>query len=381
MTHELFLPGPCALPPRVRRAVGGEMINPRGAEFAELLAECEAGMRAWLETDHDVLFMAASGTGALEGAVANLLSPGEPALFGVMGWFGELWVRIAAAYGADVVRLDAGWGDAIEPAALADALDRHPEVRKVFLTHNETSTGVRNDIEALAAIVKDRGLLLAVDAISGAPGHPLAVDALRADVVLVGSQKGWLAPPGLAMAAVSPAALAAAEAVTTPRYYFDFALQRRAQARGLTHTTAPLPAMYGLREGLAILRAEGREAVWERHRRVTAAVRDGVAALGLETLPGTGIPSRTVTVVMSPFAEPARAGRLPHRAAHPPRGRARGGRRAARRPRLPHRPPRHHGRARHRAPAGTPGRGARAGRRPGGLKPTYHRPARPLYPP
>ena len=108
-------------------------------------------MRAWLETDHDVLFMAASGTGALEGAVANLLSPGEPALFGVMGWFGELWVRIAAAYGADVVRLDAGWGDAIEPAALADALDRHPEVRKVFLTHNETSTGVRNDIEALAA--------------------------------------------------------------------------------------------------------------------------------------------------------------------------------------------------------------------------------------
>jgi len=305
MTHELFLPGPCALPPRVRRAVGGEMINPRGAEFAELLAECEAGMRAWLETDHDVLFMAASGTGALEGAVANLLSPGEPALFGVMGWFGELWVRIAAAYGADVVRLDSGWGDAIEPAALADALDRHPEVRKVFLTHNETSTGVRNDIEALAAIVKDRGLLLAVDAISGAPGHPLAVDALRADVVLVGSQKGWLAPPGLAMAAVSPAALAAAEAVTTPRYYFDFALLRRAQTRGLTHTTAPLPAMYGLREGLAILRAEGREAVWERHRRVTAAVRDGVAALGLETLPGTGIPSRTVTVVMSPFAEPS----------------------------------------------------------------------------
>ena len=209
MTHELFLPGPCALPPRVRRAVGGEMINPRGAEFAELLAECEAGMRAWLETDHDVLFMAASGTGALEGAVANLLQPGRA------GAVRRRWAG-SASCGCGSRRPTAPTSCASTPAgATRSSRPRWPTrstatptVRKVFLTHNETSTGVRNDIEALAAVVKDRGLLLAVDAISGAPGHPLAVDALRADVVLVGSQKGWLAPPGLAMVAVSPAALA-----------------------------------------------------------------------------------------------------------------------------------------------------------------------------
>jgi aspartate aminotransferase-like enzyme len=281
------------------------MINPRGPEFAELLADCTAGLKQWMGTDHDMLLMSASGTGALEAVVANLLSPGEQALFCTMGWFGELWARIAVAYGADVVRHDAAWGHAIDPAALADALDRHPTVRTVFLTHNETSTGVRNELSALAAVVKERGRLLAVDSVSGAPGHPLDIDALGADVVVVASQKGWLAPPGLAMAAVSPDALRASAQATSPRFYFDFALQKRQQDLGLTLTTPPLPAMYGLREGLALLQAEGREPLWERHRRTGARIRAALAALGLESVARSGPPSEVVTAVYSPFASSA----------------------------------------------------------------------------
>ena len=302
--QDLHLPGPCPLPPSVSHAVGGAMINPRGPEFAQLLADCTEPLRRWLQTDHEILFMAASGTGALEGVVANLLSPGEPALFCTMGWFGELWARIATALGADVRRLDVPWGQAISPEALEAALDCRPSVRTVFLTHSETSTGVRNDLTALASVVKARGKLLAIDAISGAPCHRLAIDDLGADVVALASQKGWLAPPGLAMVVVSPAALAAAAQGGCGRYYFDFTAQQAQQAHGRTHTTPPLPAMYGLRTGLSILEREGREAVWARHQGVAALVRARATALGL-TLFAQDTPSNTVTVIRSPFACPS----------------------------------------------------------------------------
>jgi aspartate aminotransferase-like enzyme len=177
-------------------------------------------------------------------------------------------------------------------------------VRVVFVTHNETSTGVRNDLPALAAVVKERGRLLAIDSISGAPGQPLAVDELRADVVLLASQKGWLAPPGLAMAVVSPEALDAAAGGGSPRYYLDFTLQKAQQEQGRTHTTPPLSVMYGLREGLELLWAEGREALWERHRANGARIRAGLVALGLDLVARGGQPSDTVTAVHSPFEAP-----------------------------------------------------------------------------
>ena len=301
----LHVPGPSPLPERVRDAVAGQMINPRGPEFAELLAECTEGLRSWLLTRHDVLFFAASGTGALEATVANLLSPREPALFCTIGWFGEVWADIAQCYGAQVSRLRSPWGSATDPAALADALDRHPSVRTVFLTHNETSTGVRNDLLALATVVKQRGRLLAVDSVSGAPGHALALDEVDADVVVLASQKGWLAPPGLSMVVVSPAALAATAEATCPRFYFDFRRQKAQHDAGRAHTTPALPAMYGLREGLRILRLEGREAVWRRQREVGDVARAGVAGLGLTSVAAGGRASDTVTAVHSPYASPA----------------------------------------------------------------------------
>jgi aspartate aminotransferase-like enzyme len=304
MTSDLFIPGPCPLPQRVRRAVGGQMINPRGPDFAALLADCSAGLSGWLQTDHELLFMASSGTGGLEAAVANLLSPGDQAVFCTMGHFGELWTRIATAYGVKVIQVAAPWGADNDPDALADALDRHPRVRAVFVTHNETSTGVRNDLGALAAVVKARGLLLAIDSVSGAPGHPLDIDALGADLVVLASQKGWLAPPGLGVVAVGEAAMRASGASRSPRYYFDFRLQRLQQQRGATHTTPPLPAMYGLREGLEMLKDEGREATWRRQRAVASVIRAGVEALDLTTVAYDGLPSHTVTAVHSPFPTP-----------------------------------------------------------------------------
>jgi aspartate aminotransferase-like enzyme len=248
--------------------------------------------------------MTASGTGGLEAAVANLLSPGEPALFCVMGWFGELWTRIATAFGVDVVRVDAPWGEAIGADAVAAALDANGAIRTVFVTHIETSTGVRNDLASLARVVKQRGCLLAIDSVSGAPGEPLDVEALDADVVVLGSQKGWLAPPGLAMAIVSPSALRTSERATCPRYFFDFHLCRTQQQRGLTNTTPPLPAMQGLRAGLALLQTEGQAAVWARHERVAATLRHGLGALGLELIGRERSLGNTVTAVASPFDAP-----------------------------------------------------------------------------
>ena len=180
------------------------MINHRGLEFAALLDDCIDGLRWAVQTTDDVLLFPASGTGGLEAAVANLLSPGEHVVIATMGYFGDLWVGIAERYGAVVTQVRAPWGSAIEPDRLAGALRLDPLVRKVFLTHNETSTGVSNDLDALAGVARAYGCLIVVDSVSGAGCLPLSVDRLGLDVVVTSSQKGWLSPPGLTMIAVSP---------------------------------------------------------------------------------------------------------------------------------------------------------------------------------
>ena len=280
------------------------MINHRGPEFAALLDDCIAGVRCALQTTGDVLIFGASGTGGLEAVVANLLSPGERALFCTNGWFGELWAQIAEAHRVDVLRLAAPWGCAIDPDELARALDAEPTITKVFVAHNETSTGVLNDIPAIARLVKGRGCLLAVDSVSGVPCHPLPVDELGLDVVVTSSQKGWLAPPGLTMIAVSAAAIDAAADATSPRWYFDFLHQKDCHEDGLTGTTPPISVMYALQEGLAMIREEGLRAMWERHARLGHMTRRGLTAAGLELVAATPAASSTVTAVHSPCSSP-----------------------------------------------------------------------------
>jgi len=280
------------------------MINHRGPEFAELITDVTAGLRTVLRTENDVLLYPASGTGGLEAAVVNLLSPGEKALFCTIGSFGDRWADIAAAYGADVVRLEMPWGEAIDAEDVERVLAEHPEIAKVFVTHNETSTAVTNDIPAIASVVKGRGKLIAVDSVSGASCLPLETDQLGLDVVVAGSQKGWMAPPGLAMIAVSKAAYDAAASATLPRWYFDFARERKYQEMSQTYTTPPIQVLYAVQEGLRIILEEGIENTWKRHARIGTMVRAGVEAAGLKLFAAHGYRSDAVTAVRNPAGSP-----------------------------------------------------------------------------
>jgi aspartate aminotransferase-like enzyme len=302
--QQLRVPGPTPLPERVVRAASRPMINHRGPEFAALLRDVEEGLRWALHTDNDVLIYPCSGTGGLEAAVVNLLSPGEQALFCTMGSFGDRWADIGAAYGADVLRLSVDPGEPIDPEDVERILAEHPGITTVFVTHNETSTGVFNDIPAIAAVVKGRGKLLAVDSVSGAGCIPLETDGWQIDVLITGSQKGWMAPPGVTMVAVSEAALARAETTTTPRWYLDFARERKFQQKSQTYSTPAIPVLYAMQEGLAMMREEGMDGVWARHARVGEMVRAGVDALGLKFLAAEGHRSDTVTAIHNPVDGP-----------------------------------------------------------------------------
>jgi aspartate aminotransferase-like enzyme len=298
--QQLRVPGPTPLPDRVIRSASRQMINHRGPEFAALLRDIEEGLRWALRTSNDVLIYPCSGTGGLEAAVVNLLSPGERALFCTMGSFGDRWADIGVGYGADVLRLRVPDGEPIDPEDVDRILAENSNINTVFVTHNETSTGVTNDLRALAAVIKGRGKLLAVDSVSGAGCLPLETDGWQIDVLVTGSQKGWMAPPGVAMVAVSSAALARAENATTPRWYLDFARERKYQQKSQTYTTPAISVLYAIQEGLAIMREEGMESVWARHTRVAEMIRAGVDAVGLKFLAAEGHRSDTVTAILNP---------------------------------------------------------------------------------
>jgi aspartate aminotransferase-like enzyme len=286
------------------RAAGRPMINHRGPDAAVLIRDLVDGLRWGLQTDNDILLFPASGTGGLEAAVANLFSPGEAGLFCSIGSFGDRWADIAATYGVDVTRLEVPWGEALDPEDVDRVLAEHPEIEKVCVTHNETSTGVVNDMRAIAAVVKGRGKLLAVDSVSGAGVMPLPTDELGLDVVVTASQKGWMAPPGLAMISVSAAGYAAAATARCPSFYFDFARQKGFIDQGTTFTTPPLGVMYALQEGLAMLREEGLENVFARHQKVADMIRAGLTAIGLRLVAPEAHRSNAVTAVHSPAGSP-----------------------------------------------------------------------------
>jgi aspartate aminotransferase-like enzyme len=252
-------------------------------------------LRWALRTENEILLYPCSGTGGLEAAVVNLLSPGEQALFCVMGSFGERWAKIGDVYGAKVVRLTVPQGEPIDPEDVERTLAEHPDITTVFVTHNETSTGVTNDLAAIAGVVKSRGKMLAVDSVSGAGCLPLDTEALGVDILVTGSQKGWMAPPGIAMIAVSAAAFARSETATNPRFYLDFGREKKSQDKKQTATTPPVSVMFAL---------EGLDNVWARHARVGRMIRAGVEAMGMKLLAAEGHRSNTVTAVHSPADTP-----------------------------------------------------------------------------
>jgi aspartate aminotransferase-like enzyme len=242
----------------VREALSRDIPHHRSDEFRTLFRECRAGLQKFLKTSGDVLLLSASGSGAMEAAVVNALSPGEHMLACVAGSFGQRFADIGKAHGMEVTVLEAPWGEAVPRQAVALALDRDPRLRAVFVQHSESSTGVRHDVEGLGRVVREReDVLLIVDAISGAGAMALETDAWGLDMVIVGSQKSLALPPGLAFLAVSPKAWKRVEAARAPRFYFDLLRERKGQADGTSACTPAISHVVALGEALSALEETG----------------------------------------------------------------------------------------------------------------------------
>ncbi len=283
------------------------MIPHRGPGFKSLYTETLRMAKLAHRTDGDVLTWAASGSAGWEVAVVNLFSPGDPVLSTVCGDFGERFTKVARVFGLDVRTLEVPWGQAVTPELLRDALSQNPDVKGVFLTHNETSTGVTNPLPELAAIVRDHGALVVVDSVSGVGGLPLEMDDWGIDFVLSGSQKAWMCPPGLLICGIGPRGWEATERSTFPRFYWDLRANRKAAADGMTPTTPSLTLVYAFHAALTQILEQGLESVWEQHRRWGEFTRAGVRDLGLELFADSNYVSNTVTGIALPPEHPGKA--------------------------------------------------------------------------
>ena len=299
----LRIPGPTPLPEQVRGALSGEMINHRGPLFADLLREVSHGLQPFFGTREDVLLLTASGTGGLEAALVNMLSPGDRVLAVPIGSFGTRFAEIAEAYGAQVTRLEVPWGQAMDAAAVGKAIREMGDCRAVLTTHNETSTGVLNDLGALSRVLGKMGAerpLWLVDAVSSLGAVQVAMDELGIDALVTASQKAWMAPPGLAPIAFSARAWQASEVARCPRYYWDLRSMQKSASSGGTPFTPNIPALYGLRAALKLMHEEGGAAIERRHRDAARHVRQRLSALGLSLLADDAVASPTVTAVRMP---------------------------------------------------------------------------------
>ena len=313
-TPNLRIPGPTPVPPEVLEAVAHPMVNHRGREFAALISRVAERLKDFFLTSNDVLILSASGTGGLEAAVVNTLSPGDRVLSVSTGAFGERFAAIADTYGAEVIPLQYEWGQAARPEDVRQALEEHPDVVAVLLTHNETSTGVTNPLEEIACVVRDlpspmhgRGAggegspLLLVDAVSSLGAIPLETDGWGLDVVVTGSQKGWMVPPGLTFVSMSERAWRAYEKAKMPRFYLDLGRHRDALPKGQTPWTPTMSIFFGLDVALERMAAEGMERIFTRHASIGRTVRQGVKTIGLELLcEDERYASDTVTAVKCP---------------------------------------------------------------------------------
>jgi serine---pyruvate transaminase len=293
----LFTPGPTPVPPEVLAALAEPVVHHRSPDFRPVYERCLARLRTVFRTERDVLLFGASGTGAFESAAANLVSPGDPHLVVSAGNFGERWAALTRAYGAEVDHLRYAWGETPEADDVRARL-REREANAVWIVHSETSTGVVADVQAIAAAAKDAGALVVVDAVSSLGAVPCETDAWSLDVVVSGSQKALMTPPGLGLAAVSDAALGATG--KAPRFYFDWERTRSAQAKLDAAFTPPVSLIAALDVALALLLEEGLDAAFERHVRLGRAARAGVKALGLELFSPDEDRSAVVTAVRAP---------------------------------------------------------------------------------
>jgi len=298
----LLIPGPTPVPQDVLLEMAREMINHRGSEFANLLKTNTDLLKKVFKTENDVLILTASGTGGMEAAVANFFSQGDEVLVGVCGVFGERFAKICKAYGLNVKTIVTEPGKGIEPEVLEKALKENPNVKAVFLTHNETSTGVTNNLKELAPIVKENPeRLLIVDAVSSLGAIDLPTDELKIDVVVTASQKALETPPGLAMVSVSELAWKFNEKANLPRFYFDLRQAKKFLDEGATPFTPAVSIFFALKKSLENILNRGLENNFKRHSLLGKAVREAIKAIGVtKLLADERWASDTVTPVIPP---------------------------------------------------------------------------------
>jgi aspartate aminotransferase-like enzyme len=298
----LMTPGPTPVPPEVLLAQAQPMIHHRAPVYTEMILAVLEDLKYVFQTKNDIIMFASSGTGSMESAVANSFSAGDKVLVVSIGNFGERWVKISEAYGLNVTKLEYEWGTKADPADIEKALAADPEIKGVLVTHSETSTGVVNDIETMGAIVAKTPAIIIVDAISGLGASDLKTDAWKLDIVVAGSQKALMTPPGLAFAAISDKAWALVEKSTLPKFYFDYKKSRDAlhKAEPQSPFTPAVSTIMGLAAALRMIREEGLDKVFARHAVNSKATREGVKALGLRLFGEEDPNAHSVTAVRAP---------------------------------------------------------------------------------
>lgn len=280
----LMIPGPTPVPESVLLAMAKHPIGHRSSEFSEILKEVCADLKWLFQTKNEVFIYAASGTGAMEAALSNLINQGDKVLSLVIGNFGARWVKIAQSRGAIVEKLEVELGDVIKPQDLKAKLaqDTKKDIKIVTLTHSETSTGAKNDIKTLCKIIKDHGAISVVDGVTSVGCMEVKMDEWGIDVLVSGSQKGFMIPPGLAFLAASPKAWKIYETCQYPSFYFDWGAHKKAALENTTPWTPAVNLIFALHEALKIMKKEGLENIYTRHQKLALGLRAAVKALGLE---------------------------------------------------------------------------------------------------
>jgi len=293
-------PGPTPVAPETLLAMAEPIIHHRSPQFSAILAEVEEGLKFVFQTKNDVLILVASGTGAMEGAVTNFLSAGDKALVVRGGKFGERWGAICEAYGVKALALDVEWGKSIRPEVIETALKNEKGIKAVYIQAHETSTGAKYPVEAIGNIVHQYPeTIFVVDAISALGVYDLKTDDWHVDIMVSGSQKALMLPPGLAFASVSDKAWGLQKVATLPRYYFDFAKERKSLAKNSGAYTSAVSLIVGLQQVLKQIKAMGLEAIFARNKRLSEATKAGVKALGLK-LYAEESPSEALTAILAP---------------------------------------------------------------------------------
>ncbi|OGX27745.1 MAG: class V aminotransferase [Omnitrophica WOR_2 bacterium RIFCSPHIGHO2_01_FULL_48_9] len=296
----LLTPGPTQLPAPVCEALGRPIIHHRTPQFQAILKEAVDGLKHIFQTKNDVLILTSSGTGGMEAAVCNLLSPKDQAITVDGGKFGERWTELCQAYGVDAKVLKIKWGQAPTAAQIKQILDEEKNIKAVFVTLVETSTGVTTDIKAIGEVVKKTNAVLVVDAISGLGAVDLQTDNWGVDVVVAGSQKGLMLPPGLAFVSVSSKAWALMEKSTNPKYYFNLKEAKKAAEKTDTPFTPAIGIVIALNESIKLMKAAGLEKLFSHYARLAKGTRAAAQALGLSLLAEDSCISNAVTPINLP---------------------------------------------------------------------------------